>query len=405
MLFIEMLLKDIKMLFHYRQIMIFSLIFLLLILGLLGFIFSDFMAREPSVSKIEVALVNNDENKMSELLIKDFRNNEAFIKLFNLEEYESELAKKKYSTGELAAIIEMPEGFSQSLLHYKNNPIHVTLNPNKPLESLILKNIMDSYSRFVSTADIAVYSLYSQIKDIGMTADELNRINDAFSIDMVFTALGRDDFYSYHPITTIPSSSSIEYFVIATGVLLVMYIGLIGTNFMIYERDTRCLSRYKLSSGSMGMFILSKITALFLFGFLQIGVLLLPIVLLMKVNLGYSVFNIFVFLSISLIHIISFAILLGSYIPTEKFATLVGNIGIFIFGLLGGSFIPLQLMPALIQRISQATPNYWIIKGFLYLFKGYELIDIKTSIFILTISSIFFIGLSIIRLKQSRWSQ
>lgn len=397
---LQLILKDIKMMFHFKQLLVISIIFPLLILGLLGFAFTDFVEHKSIVDQIDIGLVNQDNSQASEILVNDFMSNDAFSKLFRLIEHDEVEAKEKFSTGEINAIIEIPQGFSQSLFYFENEPIHLTINPEEPLKSLVLKNIMESYSKYVQTTDIAVYSLYKQMKAVGIPNDDIRRVNDAFSVDMIFTSLGRDKLFQEKPITTIPSSTSMEYFIIASGVLLVMYMGLIGANLMIYEKDTMCLDRYMISSGSILKLILSKIIVLVLLGLFQVLLFLFPLGMIMGIDLGYSVFDFLVFLVISLLHISSLAIFVGSIIKTEELATLVGNLGILIIGLIGGSFFPLKLMPSFMYSFSQLTPNHWIIKGFLFLIKDYKLDDILSSIVVLSIGSILMVTISFLKLRH-----
>lgn len=396
----QLILKDIKMMFHFKQLLVISVIFPLLILGLLGFAFTDFVEQKSIVDQIDIGIVNNDNSQASEMLISDFENNEAFTKLFRLIEHDESEAGEKFSTGEINAIIEIPQGFSQSLFYFQNEPIHLTINPEEPLKSLILKNIMESYSKYVQTADVAVYSLYKQMKEVGIPSADVKRINDAFSVDMIFTSLGRDKIFQEKPITTIPSSTSMEYFIIASGALLVMYMGLIGANLVIYEKDSMCLDRFRVSSGNILKFILSKMIVLVLLGLFQVLLFLFPLGMIMGIDMGYSLSSLITFLIISLLHISSLSIFIGSIIRNEELATLVGNLGILLLGLVGGSFFPLKLMPSFMYSISQLTPNHWIIKGFLFLIKGFRLEDIYSSIAVLSIGSVVLVLFSFLKLRQ-----
>lgn len=403
-MFFTLLHKDLKMLLRYKGILIFSFVFLILILALLGFIFDDVMEKNQLTNKVRIGLVSHDKSTATNMLISNFDKDENFNRLFEIKQYSIKEAKEELKKENITGIVEVPGGFAKSLMRYENNKLKVTLNSNDPLKSIMLKEVMESYARFVVSTDVSIYTLYNQMKEIELSDKSIDQINEAFSIEMVFTALSRGKLFSRNEITIIPSSSSIQYFIIAIGVLIIMYIGLIGTNVIIYERDKMCLSRYKVSPSSIMVFIFSKVAALFILSLIQITLLVLPVKFILDIDLSIFTMNSFLFLSISLITIISLSLLLGTFIKTEKIATLVGNVGIFIFGILGGSFIPLKLMPKLIQDISMVTPNHWIIKGFLYVLNGHKLGDIKTSILVLLSASIIFIMLSIYNLKGRRWS-
>lgn len=403
MLFVELIKKDFKQLISYKNLILFSILLPVIIFLTLGFLFSDLMNVNKRVDQINVGIVNKDLSEASKLLIDNFKENESFTKLFNIIDFDEEDAIKKFNEGKIFSIIEIPNGFSDSLMSFENYELKVTLSELNPIKSLILKNILNSYKKYVKSTDIAVYSLYEQIRDIGIDKDEIKKINDIFSFEMIFTALSRDKLFDYIPIYSIPSTKSIEYFLIAISVMFIMYSGLIGMSFILYERKTMTLLRYKSTSSSILLFIFSKIFVLFLYSIFQISIFALPIIIIFNINFKLSLLNLILFITLAIINILSLSFFIGCIINNDESTILIGNIGIFVLSLIGGSFLPLNLIPIKIQFLSMITPNYWIIKGLLYILKGFSINHIYLNLVVLTVSSIVFLIIVTLKISKSRW--
>jgi ABC-2 type transport system permease protein len=63
---------------------------------------------------------------------------------------------------------------------------------------------------------------------------------------------------------------------------------------------------------------------------------------------------------------------ISSLFRRDENVILVSNIYIFINAIIGGSIIPIHYMPNALRKIAIITPNYWMIKGMLYLDSGYR---------------------------------
>jgi ABC-type uncharacterized transport system permease subunit len=72
-------------------------------------------------------------------------------------------------------------------------------------------------------------------------------------------------------------------------------------------------------------------------------------------------------LFVAIIFSVSYSIFIGGIFKNQESILLVGNIFNFIAALIGGSIIPLQFLPASVQRFSVFTPNYWFIRGLLFI--------------------------------------
>jgi ABC-2 type transport system permease protein len=332
------------------------------------------MQRESVIDPVSLGIVDNEKSMMSKMLISSFRENKAFSKFVNVEVLEKKEAELRINQNELTAIVEIPEGFSKSIQYVENFPITVTLNEAQPLKSTIFKNMMQSYGKYISSVQIGVNSLYSFMVELPVTDKEIDNINNSVSVDLVLTAMSRSTFFNYHSYESIPSTNSLEYFLVALIVMFYMYIGLSAGGSLLQEKASGCVHRILGTSVSAYKLIAAKFVAYSVIASIYVIVFTVPAALLAKVDLEGNFLLLIMFMIISIGFVIALSITLAVFFKEQSAFILFGNLFIFIAALLGGSLIPLQLMPASIQNAAKVTPNYWIIRGALYIVKNYNLI-------------------------------
>jgi ABC-2 type transport system permease protein len=76
------------------------------------------------------------------------------------------------------------------------------------------------------------------------------------------------------------------------------------------------------------------------------------------------------FLAVSIMFDVSLAIMISSFFKRDESVILFSNVFIFISALIGGSIIPIHIMPDMLQKFAIISPNYWMIRGFLYFQSG-----------------------------------
>lgn len=395
-----MILKDIKLFLRNKQALISLLSFPFIIFFLLSFSFTNLMHRESIIDPVNLAIVDNEKSMMSKMLVSSFRENKAFSKFVNVKTLEKKEAELKISQNELTVIVEIPQGFSKSIQYVENYPITVTLNEAQPLKSTIFKNMMLSYGKYISSVQIGVNSLYSFMDELPLTGTEIDNINNSVSVDLVLTALSRSAFFNYHSYESIPSTNSLEYFLIALIIMFYMYIGLSAGSSLLQEKAGGCIQRILGTPISTFKLIVSKFTAYSLIASIYAILFTIPVALLTKVDLAGNFLLLIMFMIISIGFVIALSITLAAFFKKQSAFILFGNLFIFIIALLGGSLIPLQLMPAAIQNLAKITPNYWIIRGALYIVKDYNLMLIYKISLVFITSTIVMLFLASYRVRR-----
>ncbi len=361
-----------KYLFYYdikRNFPLMKIILTILTAWIAIFFFAHFFAQDMTedrlLEKLSIGIVDNDKSTLSNMLLANFVNNDQFSSMMKLKMGEIDKLQKDFDAGELTAIVTIPKGFTNGLLHYQNLPLSVQVDSSKPLKAMILMEVFDSYSDYIEAVDSSTLAAYETLLENGFTKEKLHKINELFSMQMVTFTLSRNNIFSNNIIHTFPATNSFTYFIAAILCLCICFLST-GIIFSIYN-DFRsfCIHRYSSIKHNFYIFTASKLLSFSIIITFIAFLIAVPLLVWLSIPFHY-IFILLVELFIYSIFFTAFFLLIGLLLFSEGAAALFCNMFIFILGLLGGNFIPLSLMPKMIQNISMITPNYHIIQNLLY---------------------------------------
>jgi len=397
-----LILKELLIMLRHKERLFASLCLPFVVFFILSFSFKDMMKKEPTISPLKVVIVDNDNSMASKMLISSFKGSKNFSGFIKIEVSTKSKAIKEFNDNLLIGIIEIPEDFSQSLLYMENKPLTITLNSREPLKSTILKNVFEGYAQIIGAVDVGVNSVQYYMDKYNEPEESKRKVNDNISKNLILTALGRSAWFSYETHTDIPSATSVEYYVIAIAVLLLMYTGMISGTLLIKDKKSMSISRLLTTSVTAFEIILSKWISYSIYCLALLMIFLAPLLLFYNMDMDYIFKNLFVFITISVGFIISFYVMIATFFSSDESYIMITNMYVFISAIIGGSFIPLQLMPEKIRNLSRLTPNYWIIKGGLNLMNWYSLNDIKNIIYGMLLLTICMLTASIYMLQGNK---
>lgn len=391
--------KDMNLIINYKRMIISILVFVMIFLAF-SFIFKDYMKEQRLLDQVSVGIIDNEQSFLTSMLIDNFKQNEAFSGLFQISVGSESDLLKDYHQDKLSALIYLPETFTSSLLRFENTPLKMVLNPNYPLKNTVLENVMGSYSTYIKSVDVGIYSLYNTLKNEGISQEELTSINEQFSMNMVLTALGRNSLFDYQPLKTFPSASSASYFIYSIMLLIIVFTATGGSSLYNFEIQNGCLKRYVYTGQSLNLFALSKSLVLTC----NISIILMPMIVIAgwmsDMNL-VSLTCLFIILLLSVLTFVNLSLTLGLVFYKHRVNTLFSTMLTLVLGILGGQFIPIQVMPSFVQDLASFTPNYWILKVLLQVNQNlYN--DFYPLLISLLVATFAFSGLQAILIKRTR---
>jgi ABC-2 type transport system permease protein len=144
----------------------------------------------------------------------------------------------------------------------------------------------------------------------------------------------------------------------------------LSTTF-IHERKSSVMLRLKTTTMNSFSFIFAKLIAYVIINIIQlslmiaIGVYLLPVFGIPRLEIEGHINDIFIIGLFSAFAATSFGILIGSISNNQHQASMTGPVLIVIAAAIGGIMVPTFLMPPVIQRFCEYSPLYWGHSAFL----------------------------------------
>lgn len=365
--FKTLLKQNIKGAFRAFPQLIFGAIALIILVSAIAFCGNEFLygslASATEGTAISLGVVMEDDSELA-VTVKDA--------VLGMSEVNSSIdfqfvsrdeAMDRLSSGRLAAALIIPEDTAYNIIHGVNTPMTVVFPENSGMEAVIIKEIADSLSTMLSSAQAGIYSIYDFYNNHNAAAyksDALRRMNLKY-INLVATG---DTMFDTNEVTATGSIPLMTYYIAGS---LVLFALLFGTN---------CFSFIKTMPSVTSKVLTLNGTPLILQGLSSyLSILLAQTVVIFTtvpvVVLTMNMFNLTLSLSgiIRLIIVIPVFLLLSSSIMYFVSVLTVHNMGrimITFFVSIGmcflsGCFIPLVMLPGIIQIISRFMPAYYMI--------------------------------------------
>ena len=376
--------KEIKELFSDKKIW-FGIITVLIII-IIGTSYNKKASQVQNSDFLRLGVINNDDSSYSNLLLGYFNASNTFSSLISVVIGENDEIRRDFDKGELDIYLEIPEGFAENMVHIEHLPIKVIINIEDTTKAILFQNVLESYEKYISAVEVNAVSLYEIMEKDGMDKALISVTNATISLDLIFTALGKEAFFDYKEIDTFPPTKVNEYYVISVLVMTLMYAGLYAGFRVLREIRQGTFARIKTTQLPIYQFLTAKI--LFLSTVLAAFTILAICIIKGSIPTGVIV----LYSCCIALFCVTLSMLLSAFFETTQRFVLVGNLLIFYFIVIGGGIVPIMFLPQNILRLSKITPNYYIMEGIIRLNKDQLNIPIRNSITLLVISGLFMAG-------------
>jgi ABC-2 type transport system permease protein len=303
------------------------------------------MVADMSVAKVSIGLIDNDKSKLSE----DFKGylteqlDYALVENNNYAYLATELIEKNISV-----IIEIPESFYEeyasgnkkelivtSLEDYENAAF-LQVNINNYLNSINI--LASSTSGNKDTFDKLLFDYNNE--NIKITKTEAQTLDKK-------ALTGQAGF--------INSVGFYLMFIFSISVLLSFMIlddRLSGVFSRVQATPVKPI-QYIIGSGIFGMVIC----------LIQIG-LYCGYIYLMKIQIGFSIWILVLFMSLFSLFTVSFSLAVALALKSKNAITSI-IIGFSTVGcILGGAYFPLDMSPKTLQNLARVMPQFWFMDAF-----------------------------------------
>lgn len=391
---INIALKDVKIVFRDKMALLILLAMPFILMTIMGMALGGLFSKGPELSKIDVAVVNYDDGKVSEDFIEEILKGDELSKLLNVKEMDKKRAIHLVRIGDISSVIIIPPDFTSQIMKNKSTEMKVYGDPGQEIRASIVRSITNAYTNKVSSVMVGVRTGWESLTKLGKKTNltEIARyipfmINEMIEKDVEDLVKIEEENTSQKE-----SLSSMQYYAAGMSTMFVLFSAMFGADSILKERDDKTLARLLSSPMKKHSVLGGKLLGIFITGILQFTAYITATKLIFNVNWGRSIIGLVLLPISTVLATTGMTIFIASIAKTRNAIGGISQIFIQSMSALGGSMFPTSLLPPWLRFFSNFTINKWSMDGLLSLMSGGGVISISKSIIVLlAIALIFFI--------------
>lgn len=326
-------------------------LFPIFIVGLSAYMVISFFIPEDEQA-IHVGLIDQDQSKETKMVVEVLEESSQLNNFIQLEVMSPNKAKQALEGNHLSSYIVFPEDFTDKLYNGTSVSLQIIGNPNKKVESYLVKELVDSVSRHIKTAQANILTINYFAKQLEMDDETRNDFLFKQFTDFVFYTLGRDKIIDQETLTNNVVNSPFQYFGLG-GLFVIVTIWLLAIySTLSKEEESRMKRRMRLYNVTEKHQLLAKIIVSWMVTICFTFITFFGLITIFDIHLFPGDY-----VKISIVTLIySFVFLLGLAIielvfTAPKIRLFIQNFYTGILLLLSGAIIPTIYYPFYVQDV------------------------------------------------------
>ena len=351
----KLLKVDLKRLLQSRAVLLFALAAPIALVLLVSLAVAPYFYANVRAQPFTVAVWNEDDDAMTQTLLKGLVESRSLAGLIHTEFVGSEQEGLDAVKNGAAAYVHIPKGMQDTLVSGGRSVIEYTGNPNMPLEDALLFETLDSGMGLVSHAQHAANMLYWDSLDAGLSwetaADAYNTAARAYFSGVLMRSALYEDTEETSPLG---GALPVQYYAASFLVLFVALGGLPVARITADDTTAGLIHRQLLSGYAPRVCFVSRWLAGAALLLMQYAVLAVALGLMVGFTGGLPALllgGVLLSLFLSLCMVMA-----GLWSKTSGTAVRAAFLTTLALALLGGLLVPSAYMPGVIREISYYSP-------------------------------------------------
>jgi len=342
---------------------------------LIGSIFSS-SDKKNILPQVNLLIVDNDSSFVSRLVTGAFGQGDM-KDMFETRYPDINTGRQMIEEGEASALLIIPEGFQDSLLHEKQTDISLIKNPGQAFAPKIaeeaVKILSEGLDKILRIGAKPLRS-YRKLLEGNQRPTNTQISSMAIEINTLFSGM---DNYIYPPLIELKkesltdqqqgnssSQNMLAYLLAGIVVMFLLFIIDSMARDVYIEMENLTLFRILTGPVSVKQFIFSKQLFLFISGFLAYVLVWLAAIILFGISFRLYQFILFFLFSILLIAAITGIIgFFYTLVKSRSQGSAIAPVIIIVFSATGGAMIPLNALPPFLKNIAVFSPVFWGVDG------------------------------------------
>lgn len=323
------------------------------------------MAAAGGGGTLSVGIVDNDNTKFTNMLIKNLEDKASIVRVKE-DEIKSNILNMKI---EYAIVFD--KDFTKDIIEGKN----VKLKSYSIRESDVavpVKLYIDSFLNTAKNISAAVpgneekfYSGFDYYKNGSFQAEYKSLELKQFGKRTSIASLG---------------------FLI----MCIIFLSSFATTLIIEDKKSGTYYRMFSTPIRIKSYMLQNILSFIVVALLQVGLILTIMMGVFKADLGPSPINVFAVMAVFALVAVAFGVVVSSLSKDSRQASTLSSLIITPMCMLGGCFWPREIMPSFLQKIGDFVPTTWALKAADKVLNGSSLIAVSKELLIMLLFAVVF---------------
>jgi len=309
--------------------------------------YSSTVGATPEDLTVNVALVDTEDSVLSRISVNMVAGQSYMSSLMNIESTDLEKAKTGLANGDYGAIIILPEGYMDSIMHGKKCSGTIIISNSLENSNDILPSIADFGARLLAAGQFGVFSGEQLVSQYELSETAYSKYIEDSNTGLIMFALNAyDDLFIEEELPYSTTGLSLIFYYLACWLTLLMFVcGLFFPD--LYTADCRgsIFARLKTRGITSVDFVTGKI----LYPFIFRCILCIPALFLLDIKA-------FILLAVACLFVT--VITTSTALCLSKrggwVITILGISAICLF--MAGGMVPRTMLPELLPIIVQYTP-------------------------------------------------
>lgn len=208
---------------------------LLFLMGAIAFLSARTLYGDAALGRIAVGVVLPEDGALAKKAVDMIASLDSVKSICDFTYLDKEAGLEKLESGELYAVMEIPEGMIRGIMDGTNTPVHVFLAADAGLEGQIFRELADAGATILSASQAGIYAaddlcrIYGIESSIGQVEADLNRIYLSYS-------LPRSDYFRHRTVSATGDVDTARFYGISAYVLFLLLCAIPVSGYLIPMR-------------------------------------------------------------------------------------------------------------------------------------------------------------------------
>lgn len=348
--------QDIRQLFSWRRLLGLAAVVLFALCCL--FALNGQGGQMDAAERISIGVVNKDTSVYSKMLLSFYEENGLFTSYVSVFIGGEEEIREKFEAGGLDMYLVIPEDFADSMVYLEHLPVQAVISTRKPAVGIMLKNLMESYAKYISAVEVHCVALYDVMLQSGMPRTQASQMNEKISVQLILKALSKSDFFERYILENY-SAVHLGSFYLHEAVLLLFAFWALFAG-MRFQREHHAGIYARLRVIGVGSF--SVLLQKFLFFGVQVAFAVLAAALLLHLSGRAVPLQVYFLFGLYAWGMGALMLFMAALFGKMKNYLLASNLFLLLSVILGGGLIPFMYLPKRMGTVAHVMPNYWFLR-------------------------------------------